>query len=373
MDSIINSSAFFVVAKGKPGGAERRFFYLYEYYLNKGDVPYLIINSELFNSLPTEKLSNSNIFKMKLNGHKFIAPIKYIFYSIVYIHKNKIKHVHFCVNPSFYSFLMANILRLLGCTTSVSIVNSIVRSGSDLSLIDKLIWKNTIKSVDVIDMLSPSIRTNMYNVFGLAVFQQKKVSISFCSFSKLADLIRSEGRDDTSYTSRIYDFIFASRLIEGKGLDLLLDAMGLCDAEGHKFTVVICGSGPLADKVKSVTLNNVNLIYLDYVQDMKEVLYLSKVALSLQRYENYPSQFLLEALAANCNIISTDVGDTRLLLNEEISTLIANDLISLKNALIKTNYDSSLKRKAAVNGALEHHSVKSFANYIEKLIAEVQA
>jgi glycosyltransferase involved in cell wall biosynthesis len=372
VDSIINSSAFFVVAKGKPGGAERRFFYLCEYYLNKGDTPYLITNSELFNNLPTDNLLDNNIFKMKLDGHKFIAPFKYIFNSLSYIRKNNIKHVHFCVNPSYYSFFMVSILRLMGCTTSVSIVNSIIRTDSDLSPINQFVWKKTIKSVDVIDMLSPSIRTNMYNVFGSAVFHQKKISISLCSFSKRADLIRSEVRSDTNAKSRVYDFIFASRLIEGKGLDLLLGALELCDTEGHKFTIAICGNGPLANKVKGIKLNNIKLIYLDYVKDMQDVLFLSKVALSLQKYENYPSQFLLEALAANCNVISTDVGDTRLLLNEEISTLIANDTSSLKNSLIKTGYDSSLKRKATVNCALEHHSVESFANYMEKLIVGVQ-
>ena len=85
MDSIINSSAFFVVAKKNPGGAERRFFYLCDHYFKKGNSTYLITNSELFNNLPTENLLDSNVFKMKLEGHKFIAPIKYIFNSLRYI------------------------------------------------------------------------------------------------------------------------------------------------------------------------------------------------------------------------------------------------------------------------------------------------
>ncbi len=247
-----------------------------------------------------------------------------------------------------------------------------MRKQSDLSLVKRFVWRRAIRSVDSIDILSPSIRTNMYNVFGNGIFHGKQLSISKCSFSKRADLIRSEVRSDTNVKSRVYDFIFASRLIESKGLDLLLGALDLCDTEGHKFTIAICGNGPLANKVKGIKLNNIKFKYLDYVKDMQDVLFLSKVALSLQKYENYPSQFLLEALAANCNVISTDVGDTRLLLNEEISTLIANDTSSLKNSLIKTSYDSSLKRKAAVNCALEHHSVESFANYMEKLIVGVQ-
>ena len=95
MDSIIDGLAFFVVAKNKPGGAERRFFYLCEHYFNEGDSPYLITNSELYNNLPTENFLDSNVFKMKLNGHKLLAPFRYIFNSLFYIHKNNIKHVHF--------------------------------------------------------------------------------------------------------------------------------------------------------------------------------------------------------------------------------------------------------------------------------------
>ena len=372
MDSIIDGLAFFVVAKNKPGGAERRFFYLCEHYFSGGKSPYLITNSELFNSLPTENLLDSNVFKMKLNGHKLIAPFKYILNSLYYIHKKNIKHVHFCVNPSFYCLFMVAILRLIGCTTSVSIVNSIIRKDSDLSPIKKFVWKKTIKSVDVIDILSPSIHTNMLSVFGPAVFHEKKISISLCSFSKGADLIRSEVRDDKNTNSKVYDFIFASRLIEGKGLDILLDALELCDTDGHNFTVAICGNGPLAFKVTSLKLNNIKLIYLGYVKDMKDVLLASKVALSLQKYENYPSQFLLEALAANCDIVSTDVGDTRLLLNENIATLIASDALSLKNSMISDDYDRSLERKLVVDRVLEQHSVKTFANYIEALITETR-
>lgn len=372
MASVINSSAFFVVAKNKPGGAERRFFYLFKYFLSKGDTPHLITNSELFDNLITENLLHRNVFKMKLNGHKFIVPLRYIFNALRYIRKKNIKHVHFCVNPSFYSFLMVNILRLMGCKTSISIVNSTLRTNSDLHPIQQIVWRKTLKSVDSIDMLSPSIRSNMFNMFGPAFFHQKKNSISVCSFSEQADLIRTEAGRDNNAKSRIYDFIFASRLIESKGLDLLLEALMLCDIDGHSFTVAICGDGPLANKVKNIKLNNIKLTYFSYVEDMQEILFLSKAALSIQKYENYPSQFLLEALAANCNIISTDVGDTRLLLNQEISSLIPNDKSILKNSLISTGYDNSPKRKAAVNFALRHHSVESFANYIEKIFAEVQ-
>ncbi|WP_345867277.1 glycosyltransferase [Shewanella algae] len=372
MDSIINSTAFFVISKGKPGGAERRFYYLYEYYLSKGKLPHLITNTELFNALSVGKISDENVLDVKLKGNKVISSIKILISSLLYIKKHKVKHVHFCVNPSFYSWFMLKVLRAMGCTSSVSIVNSIIRSSSDLSVLNKLFWKRTIQTVDVIDALSPSIVSNMTHIFGPKDFNKKKVSISVCSFSSRADLIRKDARSNISVNNRPYDFVFASRLIEGKGLDLLLNALKLCDAEGHKFTVVICGNGPLESQIKSIAFNNIKLIYLGYIKDIHEVLLSSKVALSLQTYENYPSQFLLESLASNCNIISTDVGDTRLLLNDDISILIENNVLCLKNALIKACCDCSSDRIDGIERLLKEHSVGAFANYIEGKILESQ-
>jgi glycosyltransferase involved in cell wall biosynthesis len=213
----------------------------------------------------------------------------------------------------------------------------------------------------------------MFNVFGPDLFRRKPLSISACSFSKDADQIGVMlAGDDSNKRRRRYDFVFASRLIEGKGIELLLSALRLCDEAGYSFTIAICGAGPLAGMVRKSEFHNIKLVFLEYVTNMQDVLLDSKVALSLQRHENYPSQFLLEALAANCNIICTDVGDTRLLLDDDISTLIEYDSVRLKAALITTRYDQSLKRRMAVNRTLDKHSVGAFASYIGSLIVNVQ-
>ncbi|MFA0006053.1 glycosyltransferase [Vibrio splendidus] len=368
MDSIINHTAFFVISKGKPGGAERRFYYLYEHFINKNKLPYLITNSELFDSLSPDSLSKKNVFKTRLNCYGVFGSLKYILDTLRYIRNNNIKHVHFCVNPSVYSFLMINILKLFGCTTSVSIVNSIIRQKADLPRINRFFWRKTIQSVNHIDVLSPSIKKNMINLFGSVIFPDHKVSISACSFSMRSDFLSKDKRCNGNVDNRPYDFLFASRLIEGKGLELLLDTLKMCDEEGHKIVVGVCGVGPLAEKVKDLNFNYVQLKYLGYIKNMHEILFLSKVALSLQRYENYPSQFLLEALAANCHIISTDVGDTRLLLNDDIATLIESDVISLKDALLNITYDCSTQRIGTVKNVLNMHTVDTFSKYIERSV-----
>ena len=74
-----------------------------------------------------------------------------------------------------------------------------------------------------------------------------------------------------------------------------------------------------------------------------EVLAQTKIFLSLQKTNNYPSQSLLEAMASGCAIIATDVGETRRLLDETRSILIPYDAVYLKSAIEKLMNDQALR------------------------------
>ena len=114
--------------------------------------------------------------------------------------------MHFCVNPSFYSLLMLCLLKPLGCTSSVSIVNSIIRKPSDLSRAEWFAWRQTLRFVDGVDILSPAIQVNMLNVFGAELFRDSNISISVCSFSKRADKLLKTMKPSQSLSGRKYDF-----------------------------------------------------------------------------------------------------------------------------------------------------------------------
>ena len=49
----------------------------------------------------------------------------------------------------------------------------------------------------------------------------------------------------------------------------------------------------------------------------------AKVFLSLQQWDNYPSQSLLEAMLSECCIVATDTGDTRLLVADPWGACLA--------------------------------------------------
>jgi glycosyltransferase involved in cell wall biosynthesis len=81
-----------------------------------------------------------------------------------------------------------------------------------------------------------------------------------------------------------------------------------------RYLLVLCGSGPYEAELRAAARDRRN-IEIQHKQDMAEVLADAKVFLSLQQWDNYPSQSLLEAMLCGCCVVATDVGDTRLLVN----------------------------------------------------------
>ncbi|PWS21862.1 hypothetical protein DKP78_21375, partial [Enterococcus faecium] len=60
--------------------------------------------------------------------------------------------------------------------------------------------------------------------------------------------------------------------------------------------------------------------------DMSEIFSRSSIFVSLQRTENYPSQSLLEAMAARNAVVATRVGETaKLVRHQETGLLVTSD------------------------------------------------
>lgn len=331
-----NKTAIFFVAKNNPGGAERRFHYMYEEWRKKSNKIFLITNSELlFNLKDANAVSDRNLFQSNLVGKGKLANVLLFFLFnvrvLLFIKKENIRKIHFCVNPSVYSYFFILFRKILNIDVSVSVVNSVYRRKNDFSLINRFFWLSTFRSARWIDFLSLSILNNMKLIYG-DVLLSKKYSISVGSFSRSADrqfLQKSEKKIE-------YDFVFVSRLIENKGLDILLDALNLLEKSGFSCRGAILGDGPLYQQAldRVAHFEFVNIAMPGFVSDVSDYISKSRILLSLQKYENYPSQILLEGAALHALVIATDVGDTRMLLNEENSILIKYDASELANKVI---------------------------------------
>lgn len=139
--------------------------------------------------------------------------------------------------------------------------------------------------------------------------------------------------------------LVVTRLFERKGVQYVIDAIkGIKDHE-----LIICGDGPfrekLAKQIRKINVSNVHLLGHVSTERLKYEYETSSIFVLPSSAENFPV-VLLEAMASNCAIITTDstgcsevVGDTALLVkpkSPEDIRIALNDLISndeLRNEL----------------------------------------
>lgn len=170
--------------------------------------------------------------------------------------------------------------------------------------------------------------------------------------------------------------IFLGRLISIKHPMEAVMAVNLIKEElrKHKFKLVIGGKGPL--------FNNINELITEYnIQDIVEVPgYLissdiiprAKVFLSLQDFNNYPSQSLIEAISCGCWCIATNVGETNLLVKDYFGELVELDVGQISQAILqaikKTESPQYIEKE--IKFAEANFDIKKSANYYAGIINE---
>lgn len=115
--------------------------------------------------------------------------------------------------------------------------------------------------------------------------------------------------------------LMASRLTKEKNINLAIGAMKEVVKTNSKIGLIIVGSGPeknsLKLKVESLKLDN-NIIFEHWTDDLPSYYKTCNLFLLTSWYEGY-GMTLVEARAAGCKIISTDVGVAR-----EVGTIISS-------------------------------------------------
>ncbi|OWL86393.1 glycosyltransferase family 4 protein [Halopseudomonas aestusnigri] len=255
-------------------------------------------------------------------------------------------HIHFCCNPGVISSFFGGFLALRK-QKSVSMV--------DITFALKINWQKKIHAnlavrlFSRIDCLSAEARNILKTIVGGSGGAHYKVAP--CSFTDFSQVDISSRRD--------IDVLMLARFVENKGYDLLnsikQDMAGL--------NVHLCGFGALKMDFEGFSIYETD--------EPLTVLGRTKIFLSLQSTNNYPSQSVLEAMASECAIIATDVGETRRFLDENCAVLIPYDSGALLQAIKKLLSDDDLRkrlgRKARLR-VLEEHTVECYANYFKSEI-----
>ncbi len=93
---------------------------------------------------------------------------------------------------------------------------------------------------------------------------------------------------------------------------------------------------------------------------------------SLQRTDNYPSQALLEAMACECAVVATDVGQTSKLVDDRVGTRVSPDPSAVADAVCRFMEDSVQARALGREGrrrVLTTHSTDAYLDYVESVYA----
>jgi len=344
--------AFLLFSGRKFGGMERRYVRLFGHLCrSRGDVVLLSTHDaiegakDLGIDVPRECVraidfalgDDSGLLK---KANRLYGLIK----AFCLVATGRYRQVHIVANPGLLVDLYARMSRLLP-RYSFSVVDS--RLGFPPNLINRV-----VRPAYAVDCLSETIGQYVRAQCGKAA-DLEKIHVSPCSFIDLQEI-------DAGDRERDIDVVMMARFSPEKGYSLLLEALPRMPSN---LLVHLCGFGP------NPPLTSRAEVY-ESSQPI-EVLSRTKIFLSIQQTENYPSQSLLEAMACGCAIVATDVGETRRLLDESCAVLIPPSSDHLVEAIMRLINDPGRRQRlglAARKRIFHEHTLERFSEYFEKMI-----
>ena len=171
---------------------------------------------------------------------------------------------------------------------------------------------------------------------------------------------------------------FAGRLVEEKNPRLFLQAVPAIRRAVPAARFFLLGEGPLRVQIEEdldrLTIRDI--VEVGFRPDLASVLGKTRVFVSLQRQDNYPSQSLLEAMACGMATVATDVGLTWKLVNEATGIRVKPNPDDLAEAVIRLLRDPQRcdqLGQAARQRVMEEHSEGRYRAHLNGLYAKVAA
>lgn len=403
----MNKAIILINLKGYLGGAQKRYLNLFNEISKRKNDYHLIINKNLFITAKEAKLvgnnekiiiiENDKRFKVrKSNPKKLIGEAKLKEYSVKTTRSGissikKIKRgiifLHIFLNTYVLLFKTLFTYRFkyvyaiwLGGTFiwplkylfGFKLIYSYMDSGfSSLKNGFSNMLNNELKSLkhaDLIDFLSSDLLTGVRR---RVRFPIENYSISKCSFINYEKHFPIYPKHN--------NVVFLGRMTQIKNPILFLKSiLKYNEIRSPDANVVfyLIGNGELKDEIEffidSNSIKNIQLVG----ETFEPWIYLrtSKIFVTLQKSNNYPSQSLIEAMACENAIIATDVGETRKIVTENEGILVREDPVEIANAiieLIESPEKISLMGKSARNKVLAKHNADKYLEYFYSLESKV--
>lgn len=330
------------------GGAERRFARLAAYLAEKSDVSVTVFcHSSTIKPLESLNIDMDKVKLELIDAFEFsflpssVKKLLSLLKLLVNLKKDSFDFFFIAGNPGIISYITT---RLSFKLPKIIVGMTDITHHESSSVSNRFYVRETMKRVHSIDCLSPGVKQSYSGSFD-AKFGYK-IKVAPCSYTDYSKVKQSETRD--------IDVVLISRFVPYKGHELLEAIAG----ELPSVVIHVCGEGSMP-----VNIGNAKVYKTD---DPFGVLSRAKISLSLQKFGNYPSQVVLESLASSCAVIATDVGETRMFLNESNSILIDYDPSALLNAIRRLLSDDNLRTDLAENGrkgVLQEQTIERYSRY----------
>lgn len=230
-----------------------------------------------------------------------------------------------------------------------------------------ILFNFALEKSNIVDFLSPFVLEGVQKM-GINI-SLEKITITPSSFS---DYTKCQiGAKEK------FRIAFSGRLEKDKNPVLFLEAALILAAQYPHVEFHIMGEGRLTSVIKEKTdISGLpNIVFHGFHPNPPEILAKTSLFVSIQTTNNYPSQSVLEAMACGNAIIASDVGDTRMFVNEDWGSLIELNLESLIHYLKiyieqpVIAFEKGLKGSEYVR---ENHTIDKSAEYYLSLLRKAE-
>lgn len=222
-----------------------------------------------------------------------------------------------------------------------------------------------LQNADTIDFLSHNLLHEIS--IRVKLNPTTKLTVSPCSFKNYENLFPIHPKED--------NVVFCARMTQIKNPFLFLESIiifnkKILNPKGVNFQLL--GDGELLEDLIAFKLNHdiSNVTFFNQVSNPEVYFQKSKIFVSIQQSNNYPSQSLLEAMACENVIIASDVGETRKLVTENEGVLVNLSATEIADAMLGLLNQPQLIKNLGLKArqkVLQIHSIDRYLTYFYSL------
>lgn len=249
--------------------------------------------------------------------------------------------------------------------TSIGSKSLEMATGGDLNSKYYKLHYNALSEVDKVDCL--------YSPEGFPQFAHKMIQ-SPGSFSWKYSVDQIKEFKNTVFNKE-KAILFCGSIIPQKNFKLAFEAYKeYCKSGDVESLAVFYLIAPdinkeLCDEIITFNASSAGKIVIGGYSDLDLLLRKSCVFLSLQDYDNYPSQSLIEAMSFGCTVIATNFGETSKLVKVEYGNILINkDISELARSFRKIISSDLIVNHDNIDFILSNHSLDFYSDFFVKNI-----